>query len=140
VDSGVTVIASNGATYVSALDRIAFAPGSAPPLVVSADSAAAGLRVGALVSLVVFGSQDDGWTSRTTSSGDVFVRMIDAQSRVRDVAALRALATGQTMALLLRDHGAPDAVVLSSDFGRSWLGDQVATPTGQLTPVPPRPQ
>jgi hypothetical protein len=52
--------------------------------------------------------------------------MIDAHSRVRAIPLLRALRTGQTVALLQRAEDAPDALVISADFGRSWLSDPAA--------------
>ena len=82
----------------------------------------AGVSVDGLGVLSVFGSQEDGFTARlSTPTGDALMRLIDAHSRVRSVTALRALRTGRAVALLQRSADGPDAILLTTDLGRTWL-------------------
>ncbi|MBZ0115470.1 MAG: hypothetical protein K8H88_00645, partial [Sandaracinaceae bacterium] len=52
---------------------------------------------------------------------DILLRIVDAHRRVDSILQLRALADGRTVALLSRSPGGPDAIVVSPDFGRTWL-------------------
>ena len=40
--------------------------------------------------------------------------------------ALRSLRSGKAVALLQRFHESPDAIMISEDFGRTWLSDPQA--------------
>lgn len=132
VIGGMAVLASDGSTWTAPGD-LRFARTDAPPLrVVLAPEEGAierGVTLDGVGTLSIFGSEEDGFTSRlSTSTGDVLLALIDAHSRVRAVTGLRALRTGHTVALLVRNEEAPDALVLSTDFGRSWLSEPAPAP------------
>lgn len=126
VIGGVAVFSSDGRVWLGAGERFAEARSEPVRIVLVPDDGDPedGIHVDGLGTLNIFGSRDDGFTSRlTTNTGDALVRLIDAHTRVRAVTALRGLRTGQAIALLQRAQGAPDALVISHDFGRTWLTD-----------------
>lgn len=127
VIGGVAVYASDGSVWVSSGTLELTRQAEAPPrvrLVPDADDPTGGITLEGVGTLTIFGSQEDGFTSRLSSAtGEVLLRMIDAQTRVTAVGSLRALRTGQVVALVTRGGAVADGVVLSTDFGRSWLSE-----------------
>lgn len=142
IDGGATIAAVVGGVAVFASDEtvwyspgtVHFEPTSDPLVRVlldppedetgAASSPERGITLDGVGTLSIFGSVEDGYTSRlSTPDGEVLLRMIDAHSRVRAVARLRALSTGHAVALLQRTEPSPDAVVLTTDFGRSWVAE-----------------
>lgn len=131
VVGGVAVFASDGSVWVSTggielsrtsdpVARVLLEPEDDP----SAERTATerGVTIDGVGTLSIFGSTEEGFISRlTTPEGEHLQRMIDAHSRVRAIASLRALATGHTVALLQRREASPDALALSTDLGRTWL-------------------
>lgn len=129
VTGGVAVFPSDGSAWMAdegpgmAFARVETTP---PPLVVGAGhgGAARGIEDDALGTLSITGSAEEGFTSRFSpadASADVLLRVIDAHSRVREIADLRALRSGRAVALLQRAADGPDAIALTPDFGRTWL-------------------
>ncbi len=128
VIGGVAVFTSDLSVFVSQGETLRFARASeVPPPIITASGeggAAAGIHIDGLATLAIFGSSDEGFTARWTSgTSDVFVRLLDARTNVREVVSVRALSSGHAVALLLRQEAAPDAVLLSRDFGQTWLSD-----------------
>lgn len=131
VAGGVAIFPTDGSAWLSEDGALAFArvETTPPPLIVKMGRGGAdqGVRFEGLGTLSLFGSEDAGWTSRFSpveDDGDeVLLRVIDANRRVREVAALRSLRSGKAVALLQRFHESPDAIILSEDFGRTWLAD-----------------
>lgn len=122
---GVAVFASDESVWVAS-GGLTFAPAvHAPTRVVlepEGGGPEAGVSVDGLGALSVFGSQEDGFTARlSTPTGDVLMRLIDAHSRVRAVTALRGIRTGRAVAVLQRAAEGPDAILLTTDLGRTWL-------------------
>ncbi|MCZ7681826.1 MAG: hypothetical protein M5U28_24755 [Sandaracinaceae bacterium] len=127
VIGGVAVFASDGTSWVSSGD-LAFQPAAEPPprvgLVPSEGDASGSVTLEGVGTLSIFGSQEDGFTSRlSTATGEVLLRLIDAHRRVEAVGSLSALRSGHAVALVTRTEPSPDAVVLTTDFGRSWVSD-----------------
>ncbi len=125
VIGGVAVFASDESVWVAS-SGLAFAPAEHAPMRVVLEpeegGPEAGVSVDGLGVLSVFGSQEDGFTARlSTPTGDALMRLIDAHSRVRSVTALRALRTGRAVAILQRSADGPDAILLTTDLGRTWL-------------------
>lgn len=129
VTGGVAVFPSDGSAWMAddgpgmAFARVETTP---PPLVVGTGhgGAARGIDDPALGRLSITGSSEEGFTSRFSpadGSDDVLLRVIDAHSRVREIADLRALRSGRSVALLQRAAEAPDAIAMTPDFGRTWL-------------------
>lgn len=136
VAGGVAAFPADGSAWLArgtevALEAVSTTP---PPIVLdpTAGDPARGLRIDGLGTLSVFGSDEGGWTSRMSPADegeeDVLQRMIDSHRRVEAIASLRALRSGKVVALLQRFREAPDAVALSTDFGRQWLA---AAPEGE---------
>ena len=128
VTGGVVVFPSDGSAWLADGGpgmHFARSDATPPPLVLRTrhGGAARGIEDEALGSLSVTGSAEEGFTSRLSpadGSSDVLHRLIDARSRVREIADLRALRSGRAVALLARASGA-DALVITPDFGRTWL-------------------
>ncbi len=131
VVGGVAVFASDDSVWVSN-GSIELTPSTDPVVRIvlepSVDDTATepgserGVTVDGVGTLSIFGSTDEGFISRLTMpSSQVLQRMIDAHSRVRSIAALRALSTGHAVALLQRQGPSPDAVALTTDLGRTWV-------------------
>ena len=133
VAGGVAIFPTDGSAWL-AEDALAFArvETTPPPLIVTMGHGGAdqGLRFAGLGTLSLFGSEEAGWTSRFSPVEDdgeeVLLRVIDANRRVREVVALRSLRSGKAVALLQRFHESPDAIMISEDFGRTWLSDPQA--------------
>lgn len=124
---GVAVFPSDGSAWMSGAGiELVPAEETPPPLIVreSQRGAEHGITVGDR-RLTIFGSEDFGWTSRNAPAEgqgeDILLRIVDAHRRVDSILQLRALADGRTVALLSRSPGGPDAIVVSPDFGRTWL-------------------
>ncbi len=125
VIGGMAVYASDDGVWESQ-GQLRFTRAETPPLRVmllpTDESVEQGIVLDGVGTLSIFGSQEDGFTSRlSTSTGEVLIRLIDARSRVQAVPSMRALRSGHTVATVLRNQEAPDALLLSTDFGRSWL-------------------
>lgn len=133
VAGGVAIFPTDGSAWL-AEDALAFTrvETTPPPLIVTMGHGGAdqGLRFAGLGTLSLFGSEEAGWTSRFSPVEDdgeeVLLRVIDANRRVREVVALRSLRSGKAVALLQRFHESPDAIMISEDFGRTWLSDPQA--------------
>ena len=127
VAGGVAVFPTDGSAWLSRGGSMQFERAGATPRTVVLHTghggASRGVEATGLGTLSIFGSEDFGWTSRFSppEGEDILQRMIDAHSRVRAIPNLRALHSGKTVALLQRFHEAPDAVAITTDFGRSWL-------------------
>lgn len=138
IDAGASIVAgeggrmgvrlSDGTVYTSRLDPVSFEPAErAPrPFVAEAAPGEGGrtLFLPDFGTLGLFGNEEFGWTSRLSGpddEDDQLFRVIEARRRVSDIAALRSLPSGKVVALLQRFEEAPDAIVLSTDFGASWL-------------------
>jgi len=128
VAGGVALFPDDGSAWLTDLDSgMDFeAVSTTPtPLVLRTRHGGAGRGIGmdAGDSLSITGSEEDGFTSRVSSPDvdDVLSRMIDAGSRVRSIADLRSLPSGRAVALLARFSESPDAVAITTDFGRTWL-------------------
>ncbi len=130
VIGGVAVLASDGSVWVSSGGLEFRAAAEMPPRVVlvpDEGDASGALTLEGTGRLSIFGSEEDGYTSRLSSAtGEVLLRLIDAHSRVRSVGSLAALRSGQVVALVTHEPPAADAILLSADFGRSWLSEQGA--------------
>ncbi|MBX3272968.1 MAG: hypothetical protein KF729_22085 [Sandaracinaceae bacterium] len=128
VTGGVVVFPSDGSAWLADGGpgmHFARSDATPPPLVLRTrhGGAARGIEDEVLGSLSITGSADEGFTSRLSpadGAGDVLHRLIDARSRVREIADLRALRSGRAVALLARASG-PDALAITPDFGRTWL-------------------
>ena len=129
---GVAVFPSDGSAWLSegdARDALEFEPveTTEPPLIIreGSEGAARGIELPHLGRLSITGGEEEGFTSRLSEPDgtETVRRVIDARGTVREVTALRALRSGRAVAVLLRQADAPDAVVLTPDFGQSWLAD-----------------
>lgn len=143
VTGGVAVFPSDGSSWMTGVDGIAFerVETTPPPLIVRAGSGGAGrgIEIEEQGTLSVFGSAEGGFTSRLEVPGreeDVLLRMIDAYSRVRAVVDLRSLHSGRTVALLWRFNESPDAIAITNSFGRSWLAATDGGAVGRDEPAP----
>ncbi len=142
VTGGVAVFPSNGSAWMTGLSEIAFEEVDAtpPPLIVRAGRGGAGrgIEIEEQGTFSVFGNEEFGFTSRLEVPGedDVLLQMIDAHSRVRDVVDLRALRSGRAVALLARFHESPDAIAITSSFGRSWLAASEGEAADEEVPAP----
>lgn len=133
VTGGVAVFPSDGSSWMTGLDgpiELRVVESTPPPLIVRAGRGGAGhgIEIDEQGTLSVFGTEVDGFTSRLEvpeAEEDVLLRVVDAHQRVRDVVDLRALRSGRAVALLQRFNESPDAIAITSTFGRSWLA---ATP------------
>ncbi len=139
VDAGATLFAaergqlvarlSDGLTLAASVDDVAFQPTETPPRALVMEAAPGederSLFLADFGTLTLFGSEAHGWTSRLSDpedeGEDVLFRVLEAHRRVNGIASLRSLPSGKVVALLQRFESAPDAVVLSTDFGRTWL-------------------
>jgi hypothetical protein len=131
VAGGVAVFPSDGSAWLATgggleLEQTSTTP---PPIVLGpvGDDPERGIRIEGLGTLRIFGSDEGGWTSRFSppdeDAEDVLQRMIDAHSRVEAIASLRSLRSGKAVAVLQRFREAPDAVALTTTFGRDWLAE-----------------
>lgn len=129
VTGGVAVFPADGSAWMAddgpgmAFARVETTP---PPLVIRTrhGGVSRGIEDEALGALSITGSAEEGYTSRLSpadGSDDVLLRVIDAHSRVSAIADLRALRSGRAVALLAREAASPDAIVLTADFGRTWV-------------------
>ncbi len=128
VAGGVALFPADGSAWLTDQDsgmdfeRVETTP---RPLVLRTrhGGAGRGIQVDGGDGLSITGSSEDGFTSRVTSpdAEDVLSRMIDSGSRVEAIADLRALASGRAVALLSRFSESPDAIAITTDFGRTWL-------------------
>lgn len=129
VAGGIAVFAPDGTAFFAGRDdgmRFSRTSNTNEPLVLHTGSQGTlhGIEIPEMGRLSVFGDEEGGWTSRLSipnQDEDVLLRMIDAHDRVSDIVALRAMRSGRAVAVLQRFHDTPDAVVMTSSFGREWL-------------------
>lgn len=124
VIGGVAIVTSDERVWVASGDlRVRASENAPPPIVLEPEGGPdQGIRVDGIGALSVFGSQEDGFTSRlSTGTGEILTRLIDAQSRVRSIVSLRGLRSGHAVTVVDRETGDPSALLLTTDFGRTWL-------------------
>jgi hypothetical protein len=122
----IAIFPTDGSAWVSGGDlEFALTPSTPPPMV--ARETERGVEHGIVIeghgTLSMFGSEEFGWTSRfaPTQGEQTLVRVIDAHHNVTAIPVLRALADGKAAAVLQRAQTGQDAIVVSSDYGRTWL-------------------
>lgn len=126
VIGGVAVVTSDERTWVASPGgSVEPTMGLPPPLVLEPEGGPeSGIRADGVGALRVFGNQEEGFTSRfSTPTGDLLTQVIDARSRVRRMVSLRGLRSGQVVLVLEHELDGPRVLLLSRDFGRSWLSD-----------------
>lgn len=127
VAGGVAVFPDDGSAWLSqswlSFEQV---DTTTPPVLVTASQGAdRGIDLEGYGHFSLFGSEEAGWTSRLTppDGEDVLLRILDAHSRVSAIAQLRSLRSGKVAALLVRGD-TPSALIVSTDFGRTWLAEE----------------
>lgn len=141
VDAGATITAArggrltvrltDGTLYEAQTEDVAFEEVEAAtrPLIVDGTPSTTerSISLPDFGTLSLFGDEDFGWTSRLMGpdedSEDILFRVIEAHRRVSDIVSLKSLPSGRVVALLRRFESSPDAIVISTDFGRSWVSE-----------------
>jgi hypothetical protein len=140
VARGMAIFPSDGNAWMSSLEALDFeqVETTPPPIVLTTGSGGPdrGIELEHIGRLSLDGSEVDGFTSRLqrASGEDILNRVIDANVRVQRVDALRALRSGKAVATLQRAGDHPDALVITADFGESWLAGDAPQGPGDAAP------